>query len=74
MTLPGFITAIDFETTSINNPRATEIGLVALDDDLNPVAKFETLIKPTRSVESRSLLVSRLSLEQINSANPFLAL
>lgn len=73
MTLPGFITAIDFETTSINSPRATEIGLVALDDDLNPVAKFETLIKPTRSVGSRSLLVSRLSLEQINSANPFLA-
>jgi DNA polymerase-3 subunit epsilon len=73
VSLPGFITAIDFETTSINNPRATEIGLVALDDDLNPVAKFETLLKPPRSVESRSLLVSRLSLEQINSANSFVA-
>ena len=73
MTLPGLITAIDFETTSINNPRATEIGLVALDLKLDPVATYETVINPGKSVNKRSLGVSRLSMEQINSANPFSA-
>jgi len=69
--LPGFITALDFETTSITNPRATEIGLVALDENLNSVATFETLIKPPRQVDKRALGVSRLSIDQINSAIPF---
>lgn len=73
MTLPGFITAIDFETTSINNPRATEIGLVALDLNLDPVATYETVINPGKPVNKRSLGVSRLSMEQINSAKPFSA-
>jgi DNA polymerase-3 subunit epsilon len=73
VSLPGFITAIDFETTSINNPRATEIGLVALDLNLEPVATYETVINPGRPVNKRSLGVSRLSMEQINSAEPFSA-
>ena len=73
MSLPGYITAIDFETTSINNPRATEIGLVALDLNLEPVATFETVINPEKPVNRRSLGVSRLSMEQINSAKTFSA-
>jgi DNA polymerase-3 subunit epsilon len=70
-TLPGFITAIDFETTSITDPRATEIGLVALDEDLKPVSTFETVIKPPRQVAKRALGVSRLSMDQIISAKIF---
>ena len=73
MTLPGYITAIDFETTSIKKPRATEIGLVALDLNLEPVAAFETVINPETPVNRRSLGVSRLSMEQINSAKTFSA-
>ena len=61
MVLPGFITVIDFETTSINNPRATEIGLVALDLNLDPIAHYETVINPGKRVDKRSLGVSRLS-------------
>ena len=69
--LPGFITAIDFETTSITEPRATEIGLVALDGNLKPVATFESVIKPPRQVAKRALGISRLSMDQINSAKSF---
>jgi DNA polymerase-3 subunit epsilon len=73
VSLPGYLTAIDFETTSINNPRATEIGLVALDLNLEPFATYETVINPGKPVNKRSLGVSRLSMEQINSAKPFSA-
>lgn len=71
MVLPGFITVIDFETTSINNPRATEIGLVALDLNLDPISHYETVINPGKRVDKRSLGVSRLSMEQITSAKSF---
>ena len=56
--LPGKVTVIDFETTSLVDPRATEIGLVALDDELNEVASFETVIRPPKAASKQSIAFS----------------
>jgi len=70
--MKGFITVIDFEGTSINQaPRATEIGLVALDENFNEVASFESIIKPPITAQASALAFSHLTQKQIKSAPTF---
>lgn len=65
-------TVLDFETTSRDNSaRATEIGIVALDDFLCVSSIFETVIKPPVPPMKQSLSYSRLSLDQLDAAPEF---
>jgi len=65
-------TVLDFETTSREkSARATEIGLVALDDDLCAESIFESVIKPPLPPMKQSLSYSRLSLDQLEDAPEF---
>lgn len=69
--MKGFITLIDFETTGLTNSRATEIGLIALGEDLEEVGRYTTLIKPPIEPEKNALSVSNLTREEIFQASPF---
>ena len=64
---------LDFETTSRgNSARATEIGVVTLDDDLAVSSIFESVLKPPLPPMKQSLSYSRLSLDQLNAAPEFI--
>ncbi len=65
-------TVLDFETTSRDSSaRATEIGIVALDDLLCASSIFESVIKPPVPPMKQSLSYSRLSLDQLDAAPEF---
>ncbi len=70
---PGFLTLIDFEATSRfkQSARAIEIGLVALDEKLNEVARYSSIIKPPVRVSQEIMLYTRLSPREISSAPTF---
>ena len=73
--MKGFITVIDFEGTSRNlSPRATEIGLVALDENLVEVASFESLVRPPVDAYASSLAFAHLSREEVEAAPSFIDL
>jgi DNA polymerase-3 subunit epsilon len=73
--MEGFITVIDFEGTSINqSPRATEIGLVALDENFEEVASFESLVNPPVEAQASSLAFSHLTRKEIKAAPTFIEL
>jgi len=64
---------LDFETTSRgNSARATEIGIVALDENIQVSSSFESVIKPPLQPMKQSLSYSRLSLDQLNTAPGFI--
>ena len=64
---------LDFETTSrTNSARATEIGIVELDDALCVSSIFESVLKPPLSPMKQSLSYSRLSMDQLNEAPEFI--
>ncbi len=64
---------LDFETTSRgNSARATEIGIVALDETLCVSSVFESVLKPPLPPMKQSLSYSRLSLDQLNAAPEFI--
>jgi len=64
---------LDFETTSrTTSARATEIGIVALDDALLVSSVFESVLKPPITPMKQSLSYSRLSLDQLNAAPEFI--
>jgi DNA polymerase III subunit epsilon len=69
------ITILDFEATSrfANEAWPTEIALVKLDWNLNQIETFQTLIKPPQGavIDSAALTISRLTHEEINSAEYF---
>ena len=71
MEFKGKVTILDFETTSLFEPRATEIGLVVLDDNYNEIATYETVIKPPKDISKQSLAISKLSMEQITNSGSF---
>ena len=63
---------LDFEGTSkTSKARATEIGLVRLNDFLEPLEEFETVIKPPIKPLKESMSYARLSSGEINSAPTF---
>ena len=73
MTFKGNLTLIDFEATE-RDPllaRATEIGLIALDDDLNEVARYSTVIQPPVKMHSKAQEISKISDADIARAHPF---
>ena len=73
MSFPGFLTLIDFEATSkfANTARATEIGLIALDGNLNEISRYSTVIRPPVSIDPKAQEVMNLSTEEIENAHAF---
>lgn len=67
----GWLTVLDFEATELNDPRAIEIGLLALDENLNEVARYESVIKPPVPVRQQIRGLTRLSKDQIDKAPTF---
>lgn len=67
----GWLTVLDFEATELHNPRAIEIGLLALDENLNEVARYESVIKPPVPVRQQIRGLTRLSKDQITKAPTF---
>ena len=73
MSIPGFLTLIDFEATSKypHTARATEIGLIALDENLNEVARYATVMRPPVAIDPIAQKIMNLSTEEINSTHTF---
>lgn len=69
--MEGILTVLDFETTSTQNPYAIEIGLIALDENLEEVARYESVIKPPIQVSKEILGFTRLTANQIETAPSF---
>ena len=74
MSIPGFLTLIDFEATSKypHTARATEIGLIALDENLNEVARYATVMRPPVAIDPIAQKIMNLSTEEINSTHTFM--
>jgi DNA polymerase III epsilon subunit-like protein len=73
MSFPGFLTLIDFEATSKypHTARATEIGLIALDENLNEVARYATVMRPPVAIDPIAQKIMNLSTEEINATHTF---
>jgi hypothetical protein len=67
----GWLTVLDFEATELNNPRAIEIGLLAIDENFNEVGRYESVIKPPVQVRQQIRGLTRLSKNQIDKAPTF---
>lgn len=63
------IVVLDFEGTSLYEDReATEIGLIALDLDLNEIGRFESVVNPFVSPTTKALEIAGLSLTDLRGA------
>ena len=63
------IVVLDFEGTSLNDDReATEIGLVALDLDLNEIGRFESVVNPYVAPSQKALEIAGLTLRDLRNA------
>lgn len=69
--MDGTFTVVDFETTSLENPYAIEIAMVALDDQLIEISRYESVIRPPIQVSKKILGLTRLTSDQISSAPTF---
>ena len=69
--MDGVLTVLDFETTSLENPYAIEIGMIALDDNLQEISRYESVIKPPIQVSKKILGMTRLTANQLNQAPTF---
>ena len=69
--MEGLLTVLDFETTSLENPYAIEIGMIALDDNLDEVSRYESVIKPPIEVSKKILGMTRLTSNQVSKAPTF---
>ena len=67
----GSLTILDFETTSLENPYAIEIGMIAVDENLNEVARYESVIHPPVQVSKKILGLTRLTANQVQAAPTF---
>ena len=66
------ISVIDFEGTSrLASARATEIGIVSLDKNLNVVEEFESLVNPPVEPDRNALKVSKLGKNDLIDAPSF---
>lgn len=68
---PGTLTVLDFETTSLENPYAIEIGMIAVNENLDEVARYESVMRPPIEVSKKILGLTRLTANQIQSAPTF---
>lgn len=64
-------TVLDFETTGLNNPRATQIALLQLNSDLEVVNQFESTLNPGREVEPDILKMTHLTQDQLDRSPTF---
>ena len=69
--MDGALTILDFETTSLENPFAIEIGMIAINENLEEIARYESVIKPPVEVGKKILGMTRLTSDQVNSAPVF---
>ena len=69
--MEGVLTVLDFETTSLENPYAIEIGMIALDHNLNEVSRYESVIKPPIEISKKILGMTRLTANQLTQAPTF---
>ena len=67
----GSLTILDFETTSLENPYAIEIGMIAVDENLSEVARYESVICPPVQVSKKILGLTRLTADQVQAAPTF---
>ena len=65
------LTVLDFETTGLNNPRATQVALLQLNSDLEVVNQFESTINPRVSVEPHILEMTHLTQSQLDRSPTF---
>jgi len=65
------LTILDFETTSLENPYAIEIGMIAVDRNLQEISRYESVIKPPIDVSKKILGMTRLTSAQIQTAPTF---
>jgi DNA polymerase III epsilon subunit-like protein len=73
--MDGLFSVLDFETTSLEgDSRPTEIGIVALNQNLLPIDKFESVIRPPIEASMQSLAYARLSRDQLGQAPTFSAI
>jgi len=73
MGFEGHLTLIDFEATSkySDSARAIEIALIALDENLNEVSRYSSVIRPPVNVPKDIMLYTRLSPDEISEAPIF---
>lgn len=69
--MDGLLTVLDFETTSLENPFAIEIGMIALDDNFMEIARYESVIRPPEEVSKKILGLTGLTTNQIKIAPTF---
>jgi DNA polymerase III epsilon subunit-like protein len=69
--MDGTLTILDFETTSLENPYAIEIGMIAINKNLEEIARYESVIKPPAEVGKKILGMTRLTSAQVYSAPVF---
>ena len=69
--MDGVLTILDFETTSLENPYAIEIGMIAVDDHFREIARYESVIRPPIDVSKKILGMTRLTSAQILTAPTF---
>lgn len=69
--MDGLLTILDFETTSLENPYAIEIGMIAVDENLQEISRYESVIKPRIEVSKKILGMTRLTSAQLESAPTF---
>jgi len=67
----GTLTILDFETTSLENPYAIEIGMIAVDENLQEISRYESVIKPPIEVSKKILGMTRLTSAQVLRAPSF---
>lgn len=69
--MEGLLTILDFETTSIENPYAIEIGMIAVNENLQEISRYESVIKPPIEVSKKILGMTRLTSAQLDIAPSF---
>jgi DNA polymerase III epsilon subunit-like protein len=69
--MDGLLTILDFETTSLENPFAIEIGMIAVDENLQEISRYESVIKPPIDVSKKILGMTRLTSVQLETAPIF---
>ena len=65
------ITVLDFETTGLNRPRATQIALIALGENLEVEDEFQATINPEQVVDDLVLNLTHLTQAELNASPRF---
>ena len=69
--MDGILTILDFETTSLENPFAIEIGMIAVDENFQEISRYESVVRPPFEVGKKILGMTRLTSAQVMRAPTF---